>query len=232
MQKYYDSEKLGTLVESIPECGEVSVDLSQLFKHATGLKFLKHLITPENIESMCVYGSVLYKHFPNEKQIIHKTKKYMFFGPEKQFIKTIKKSRKLPNDFDVMVITKQGFTEDKVITPIKHLESDFAFGYSLDYEVIDFTAVETKKMVPTSYGYSEDIGGANLHITYRSAEQFLTGLGDGDELSESVLKYGLPIIGQNKFAEIIKNITSPKRGPLHKIEWEENFEGRLEGKII
>jgi len=60
----------------------------------------------------------------------------------------------------------------------------------------------------------------------------LTGLGDGDELSESVLKYGLPIIGQNKFAEIIKNITSPKRGPLHKIEWEENFEGRLEGKII
>lgn len=228
MKIYFESGKLGTLVETIPGCGIVTVDLSQLFKHATGLKFFEFQTSPENIEVMAVYGSTLYNHFPTEEQVPITKRKYLLWGPKETVVKTIQKPRHFPNDFDVMVITKEGFSDDKVIIPKRHLKGD---GYG-SWEVIDFTAVGTKRNVSDGYGYFEVKGDANLHITYRSVEQFLAGLGKGDELSESVVRYGIPLIGQGRFSEIVKDITSPRREATHRVEWDEDLEGKLQGKIL
>ncbi len=228
MQRYYESNRLGTLRETIPECGIVSVDLSQLFRHATDLKFFEAQTRPEDIEAMAVYGSTLYKHFPIEKQVQVTKKRYWLWGPEETVVKTLRKERKFPKDFDVMVITKQGFTNEKVIIPKRHFDSD---GYG-SWEVIDSAAVETKTKVSDGYGHYEVRGGANLHITYRSVEQFLNGLGKGDELSDSVVRYGIPLIGAERFGNIISEVTLPKRETHHSVEWDEDLEGRLQGKLL
>ena len=225
MKKYFESGKLGKLSVQIPDCGTISADLTQLYRHATGLKFFEYQTSPKNIEAMAVYGSVLYKHFPQETMT--KTKKiWVLFGPEVQ--KEITKPREMPKDFDVMVITREGLTDDKIIVPKKKLV-DTGYGY---VESTIPTAVETKELVAYNYGYIEVRGGSNLHIVYRSVEQLLSGLGKEDTVSESVVRCGIPIIGQNRFGEIVQDVASPKRETLHQIEWNEDLEGILQGKIL
>jgi len=103
-----------------------------------------------------VYGSTLYKNFPIEEKIPVTKRKYLLWGPKETVIKTIKKPRHFPNDFDVMVITRQGFIDDKVIIPKRHSGR----GNYGPWEVIDFTAVETKRKVSDGYGYFEISGRA------------------------------------------------------------------------
>lgn len=225
MKKYFESGKLGRLSVQIPNCGTISADLIQLYRHATGLKFFEYQTSPENIEAMAVYGSVLHKHFPQETNT-RTRKKWVLFGPEIQ--EEVTKPRKMPNDFDVMVITREGLTDDKIIVPKKKLV-DTGCGY---IESTIPTAVETKELVCDGYGYIEVRGGSNLHITYRSIEQLLDGLGQEDTVSESVVRYGIPIIGEGKFSEVLREVSSPKREALHHVEWSEDLEGKLQGKIL
>jgi len=225
MKKYFESGKLGRLSVQIPNCGTILGDLTQLYRHATGLQFFEYQTSLENIEAMAVYGSVLYKHFPQETTTKTR-KKGVLFGPEIQ--EEVTKPRKMPNDFDIMVITKKSLTDDKIIVPKKKLV-DTGYGY---IESTIPTAVETKELVCDGYGYIEVRGGLNLHITYRSIEQLLNGLGQGDTISESVVRYGIPIIGKKRFSEVLKDVSSPKREVLHRVEWSEDLEGKLQGKIL
>ena len=227
LKKYFEAGKLGRLSVEIPQCGTISANLNQLYRHGTGLQFFEYQTSPEEIEAITVYGSVLFKHFSTEKGIRAK-KKYVLFGPEVK--EEVSKPRRMPDDFDVMVITREGLTDDKIIVPKKKLV-DTGYGY---VESTIPTAVETKELVTGAggYGYVEVRGGSNLHITYRSVEQLLKGLGQGDTVSESVVRYGVPIIGENRFAQIVQKVTSPKREQLHRVEWKEDLEGRLQGEIL
>ncbi len=225
MQRYFEAGKLGRLSVEIPQCGTISADLDHVFRHGTGLQSFEYQTSPQNIEAIVVYGSVLFKHFPLEK-VVTTRKELVFFGPEIR--EELTKPRSMPNDFDMMIITREGLTDDKVIVPRKKLVNT---RYGTRYGSVETTiptAVETRR---PGYGYIE-VGGSNLHITYRSVEQLLSGLGKGDTVSESVVRYGIPVIGQNRFREIIRNVTSPKREAQHFVEWEEDLDGRLQGRIL
>ncbi len=220
-QKYLENKQLGNLLIQIPDCKHtcgglfnlpMNTSLEHLFKEATNYRFFKHETKPENIEAICVYGSVLYKHFPRKTEI-RKRKKWFVFGKEIQ--EEVLLPRKKPGDFDVMVITKEGFTEEKIIIPE---------GKGI---VVSTEGFETE------YGYYEAKTNHNLHITYRSIAQFLSGIGNRDTLSESVFRYGVPIVGREQFEELVNtSYDTVKREPQHEIEWHENHEGILWGKII
>jgi len=116
-----------------------------------------------------------------------------------------------------------------------------ASGYGYN-EVIESSVVYTTtptKVYSTFLDYFfgtskyESVDGAiPLHVSYRSVNQLINGLGRGDTLSESVVAYGILIIGQKRFAEIIKDIKSPERKPLHSVAWKVDLEGRLQGEIL
>jgi len=226
LEKYFEANRLGSIVIKIPDIGEVSVDLQQLFRYTTGLEFFEFQTRPDNIMAICVYGSVLYKHFEEVEHKVERRKKYLLFGHEQISTREVTK-RRMPNDVDVMVITKDGLTDDKFIIPKRRVIGD-SYG---SREVIEHAAVDTRRLVPDDYGYIEVRGGANLHITYRSVEQFLAGIGNGDKLSESVIKYGIPIAGQRYFDQLMRKVTSHKREARHSIGWYEDLEGKLHGRI-
>lgn len=74
-----------------------------------------------------------------------------------------------------------------------------------------------------------------LHISYRSIDQFLDGIGNGDTVSETVLQYGVPIINKERFEEIAERVTVPARKPLHRIKWRQNLgqrAGLIDAKIF
>ncbi len=224
-QKYLDHKQLGRLSIHIPDCKNgsmsINVNLESLFRDATGYKFFKHENKPEDIEAMCVFGSVLYKQFPRPIEIKNR-KKWFLFGEKITKEKLLLRNR--PNDFDVMVITKENLTEDKIIIPQLIKEK---------YEK------KPKGIAEAEWGVDDGYGGVivrtdyGVHIIYRSVEQFLAGIGHGDTVSECVFKYGVPIIGKEKFDKLVdRNHDYIKREQLHDIEWTESLEGVLSGKII
>jgi len=222
LEKYFENRLLGKLNVDIPGCGLISADLNYLYRDGTNLPSFEEQTKPENIEAIVVYGSVLYKHFP-PKTIIEKRKKYHLFGPEVR--KEIIQRREMPGDFDIMILMRRGLTVDKVIIPKPK---------SPNNSYVESAAQVTKTRWDNggSYGsYIETKSGANLHVTYRSVQQLLNGLGNGDTVSESVVRYGLPIVGRERFAEIVRNITSPQREPLHRVMWREDLKGKLQGWI-
>src|SRR3989344_199705 len=254
-QRYFEAGKLGSLKIEIPECyrcTEMKVNLDELFRHSTSIKFFEYQTRPKDIVSMCIFGSTLYKHFLiGEREIEEKILKkptiqeeeksflsriisrllYKIFNNDNEALEVVNRAykvREAPEDFDVMVVTKEGLTADKLIIPQTRTEGD---NYG-SWQVIDHSAVETKKLIPNEYGYVEVRGGKELHIVYRSVEQLLNGIGKGDTVSESVVRYGIPIIGQRSFEDVIQGVTMPKREPLHQIEWTEDLEGKLQGKIL
>ncbi len=221
MEKYFQSGRLGNLSIEIPHCGTVSVDLVQLYRSATGLEFFEYQVRPEDIDTMVVYGSVLYRHFP-PKEITRTRKKWYLFGPEVEG-ETIE-TRDIPEDFDLMVITEEGPSEDKRIFPER-----VPWGYG---SKVVFAAVKTERTTYGPTGVSVMRDGIPLHIAYRSVDQFLDGLEKGDTVSESIIRYGLPIVEKEKFEEVVRDIRYPERETLHEVEWREDTERVLQGEIL
>ena len=219
MEKYFEAKRLGYLTSKIPVSGfpgieeEISLDLTQLFRNSTGLEFFEYQMPPENIEAICVYGDVLYKNSAIKKKT--------------------KKQKRIPEEFDVMVIAKNGCgvleLGDKFISPKTH---SICSGSEGKRDIVDFSAVKTKSYVLSPSGYSESIGGATVHITYRSARASLEDFVKGDKLIRDIFKYGTPIVGVERFKEIARNIKIPKREDKPCVEWYEDTEGILQGAIL
>ncbi|MBR9678302.1 MAG: hypothetical protein GOU97_03370 [Nanoarchaeota archaeon] len=229
LKECFESGRLGALSTEIPDVGSISVDLPQFYNHATSAEGSKRWLKPEDIESVVVFGSVLYKHFPQEEEIITR-KKWFLFGPTIE--KVVLKSRQMPNDFDVMVITTEGFTKDKIVIPRVTVPKIVYGTCSANGCEGEGAVIETKRVAWSGYGYVEVFGGSNFHISYRSVEQLLNGLGKGDTVSESVISYGLPIIGKSRFEDIIDSVDFPERNPLHWVQWDKGFGGVLQGRIL
>ena len=246
--EYYKAKKLGNLRIEFPACSkckEVRLSLRELYrlgifyyksnkKDSSCSVFEKNF---ENIEFVCVYGSILYNNFPLFKR------KYLFFG---SLIPT--KGQKRPHDFDVLCITKDKLIDEKIIIPKRvkswHLfnqtgvdifhDSSIESAVKRVYTERGYTRVETYNSSDSYYefsGYVDQEDNLPLHITYRSLDQFLNGIGRGDEVSESVVRYGIPLVGAERFYEIIKNIETPRREALHQVEWSEDKNGVLQGRI-
>ena len=234
MEEYYKTNKLGDLSLTWPneKRDQIRADLSKLFGLSMGLESINdqmppEQICPQNIESILVYGSVLFKTLPKITETISH-RKYLIFGPK--ITKTITLPRKLvPNDFDVMVILKEGFSQEKLIIPQRILVNDLP-GYG-HYEYIS-PAVERI----THYSFDDTCYplkiGMNLHISYRSVEQFINGIGKGDTVSEKVAEFGIPIVGKDDFEERIRKINFSNRKVLHEILWSLDECENLQGKLV
>jgi len=226
MQEYSKSDKLGFIRSKIPIkpdeyepdvlMGIVKLDLSKLY----GIIKTNHKnIDEASVISVCVFGNVLYKHFNSPYS-------------------------EMPHDLDLMCIL--AYSDDKgIVIPERVVKPKIRkehIGYGGYEKIIESSAVYTTtptRIYRTFLDYFldtskyESMGGAiPLHVSYRSINQLINGLGRGDTLSESVVAYGIPIIGQKRFAEIIKDVKSPERKPLHSFAWQLDLEGRLQGKIL
>ena len=228
MITYFGANNLGALRINIPHapCEELSLKLENLIKH----------LNLSDTESICVYGSSLYRNFTTKRE-----NRWLFFWP-----KRIKERNKKPNDFDVMVITKETpKLEQMIIQSEINLNeiTEYSFyhgGYYTWHELIVGEVPVTFKIRGKWFGEIKEIAdyfsslkkrAAGLHIIYRSLDQFLSGPGKGDELSESVVRYGIPIIGIERFNQIVQTIQYPERKPLHDIKWYIS-RGKLNGEIV
>lgn len=258
--EFFTYKKLGKVEVNIPDCSKrrriqrISMDLESLFEHATDAEcvnptlldipddmdsicsYLKRSsasrriyakINPSDIECICAYGSVLYKNFPKIE------KKRLFF-----FSEEVNKS---PSDFDIMVITRNDVKEEKIIRTVKRTEEytvevssggdHYMDPVTTGYITKTRTVFKGPVLKFRKKGYGA-MGGADLHILYYSLDRFLRGVKEGDEISESVVRYGIPLVGAKRFDEIVKDIKNLKREALHRVELVEDENGWLQGEII
>ena len=236
---------LGELTMDIPEPNNILLKLrlmglARVLFGETKKEGIDSRIKREGIESVCVFGSVLHKHFPKvvKKEIITET--YRLLRKPLISKKTVIEPRKNPNDFDLMVITKQGISEaKKIYSFIEESNNKFT---TARYEYPHKTTEEawrdwydgydsriTINVMDLVKAGSKSIG---LHVFYRSVEQFLSGILIGDYISKSVFEYGVPIVGVERFDEIVSEVDGFERHPLHKAEFYKDAEDYLEGRIV
>ncbi|MEI7719046.1 MAG: hypothetical protein WCI72_04210 [archaeon] len=221
MQSRYQSDSLGNLEIVIPEVrgfvGEkftIDTDLTTLWRYVANLHTFpteipnvdKRKVTPENISAVCIFGSTLYLNFPTQ---FARTRKD-WFGFGKSVVETVRTKRKKPDDLDLMVITKEEVGEELFFPGKENI-------------------VQTSGEQPGEYGNYKVEGNLNLHFTYRSEKQFIETYMMGDKLSDAVMTYGLPIVGETNFNRIISAAPSSPRNVLHELVWGDN--GRLNGII-
>jgi len=245
--EYYESRRLGHLTVPLSDGYASSyyyLDLAALCTGGMNVSDFEQQTAQENVEVICAFGSALHKNFPRKEKI--RRKRLFFFGSwiEKEF----SRPRKNPDDFDALFILKEGLTNDKIILPEYN-----SFGYKswkkserTERKVSPDIGSEEGLYGPYDMVYSSPFGklpniredntysvsdAKPLHITHRSIKQFLRGICNGDDISKSVVEYGIPLFGRERFYEIIKDIKTPKREALHNVVWREYLNGRLEGTI-
>ncbi|MBI3397324.1 hypothetical protein HY045_02510, partial [Candidatus Woesebacteria bacterium] len=92
---------LGMLELTIPGEMKIKVELDKLFEHVTNLKSFENRTTSDNVEAICIYRSILYKHFGTEETLRRERKKWVLFGPKQVETQTLTRY-KIPRDFDVL----------------------------------------------------------------------------------------------------------------------------------
>ncbi len=189
--------------------GVMRVNLTDLIKYATTPEIGDHQIMAQDIEAVSVIGKALYKHFDHPYRAMRK-------------------------DLDMVVLLTNQYDEKNIVIPKRTVDAKLRKGY--DYIEIIETAVYTeypemvsRLLLPPEIKMKEWV--ADLHISYRSLNQFRNGIGHGDSISESVVSYGVPIIGIKKFNRIVDEIQEPVREPLHETVYHNN-EGNLDIEII
>jgi hypothetical protein len=224
LHKYYECNKLDSLRQVIPQTRGVVVDLSLLYKYMTGLKFFENTVPISDIHTACVYGSTLYRNLPRSKEIYRTQKKYFFFGPKIQYKVVRDIPIKTPNDFDILVVTKSSFTDDKIVIPKRV--------YTNQYESVGYSRWQGVERRCDGYGYYEVQYSSSIkvHICYRSIEQFHNGVVGGDGVSASAAKFGIPLFNRLEFSEITKEVSD--RVVNHRVQWDENEDGCLCGNVL
>jgi hypothetical protein len=178
----------------------IEIDLNEFFH---GFLHSLNPVKLDDIVTVCVFGSVLYKHIPKptvEDSVMRK--KYIFFG--EMVVKDVVRElpRNAPNDVDIMVISN---TAPSLADCNNSLNAAFFRRQKLD----------------SYYGGSgyKEIGGVPVHIHYRSVRQFLSGINNNETVCRYVAQYGIPFVGHNKFEEILNDIKNNKRYIRHKLKW-------------
>lgn len=216
--------------------GKISINLKNLFRASTNFEKFSYGIEPDAIQSICLYGSVLYKNFPGQLSEVKP-----IFG--RRFVL---QERKIPKDLDFLVLLNKGLTKEDVIIPPKTRDGDrnnekylnfknglikIEWDYGTSYIVKKgFSKIDVSSA--TGFDGETDERILNFHLCYRSVDQFLNGIGKGDFISEEAASYGIPIIGGENFERILKKHNFPNRNPLYNIRWSESLKGKLKGKLI
>ncbi|MGM5482221.1 MAG: hypothetical protein ACQESF_02055 [Nanobdellota archaeon] len=167
----------------------------------------------ENIESVNIIGSVLYKNFEGAFAKFKKTNNYSdIFKKILGFDKN--------NDIDVVIITKQ----PPKLNNIK---------YDLKRKICGYPTFTI--MPQYSYkkheGYSQNPKLNNdpqkIDFTYMSLFGFLNGLNEGNTMAKGVYEYSTPIIGKENFKIISDFVFNQKKDTRHFSEWEKGIDNLL-----
>lgn len=186
----------------------LSIELKNLYKIMSGWK-INHLEVPlDEIIAIISYGSAV--KYPGYKLIPETKKKFLnLFGSE---IETGRKIRKdiMPNDIDFFVLTENDITRDEYIKP---KTKDLTLG------------------VMGSGGCITAIVEGGINLVNRGVEQLIKGVKNGDTISTSAFKEGIPIFYDKERLEEIRNKTGISKETPRKVYWDENQDGNLFGKI-
>lgn len=188
-----------------------TIDMSNFFSYITQSElFGEKSIGIEDIHSICIFGSVLYRHIPIP--FVEQTKIYSKKGNiEVRNTPTKELPRPVPNDIDLLVIlNKNVLNNEKEI-----IES----GSSVKKKKFN-KRIERGGYGGTSVYWDSEESEIPLHICFRTVSQFLKGINNEDRISEYVSEFGLPIIGQNNFNNMLKKIKGNRRRVMHRIKWE------------
>jgi len=224
MQSLALERRLGRVHINIPDhVGSLDIPLDTLYRTVTGIPGLPSHVNGDDVECICLYGSALYLNHP-VPDLEGTKRKYGFFGKKVPY--TVRGTRQLPRDVDVMVIMHSNFSDEKVVAAKRNLH-DTGYGF---VEVVVDGPVPAKRCTWEGYGYVGVNTWCGLHIAYRSKEQFVSGIGSGDELSESIHNHGVPIVGAQQFEELVAQ-SARARNVQHAIEWSDEA-GVLNGQLI
>lgn len=186
-----------------------TINMQNFFSYLTQPNlFGEKSIEIKDIHSICLFGSVLYRHIPipfDEQSTIYSKKGNIKIKntPTKEL------PRSVPNDIDLLITLNKNVLDD-------------------EKEIIESGSSAKKKRfnkrVEHGYGgksvhWDPEESEIPLHICFRTVSQFLKGINNKDRISEYVSEFGLPIIGQNNFNEMLKKIKDNKRRVMHRIKW-------------
>ncbi len=177
---------------------------------------INSLSNPKDIESIVLFGKSLYKHHQTPEIIKKIKRKYWLFGE-----KTVKEIEhyKVPKTMNLMVLTNQGEENFRMLES-KNPETRSACFINwddMDHDILE-RVHDTTEDIPGGV-YMHYFNGAPLRINYCPIDTFIEQFANGKEPYKTVAEQGVPIIGQEKFKEVIGQIPNIKRSPLHKFEW-------------
>ena len=238
------ADKNGQNREAVDSDFTIKIDVGNLWKYSANLysipqekksNFDNSKIRPENVRAVVIYGSSLYAETePGGREIVEESlsskKKYIIFGPEvirinKKVTRIPDIRNKRPKDLDIMVLTDTEISKE-VYFPERTAKSE-----ALQSNVVnDGYAV----YVGERFVSEENLP---IHVSYRSIEQFRYLSSKNDGPFRGVFRKGISIVGEYAFQDAIKDAQKIivdekiKREPMHKILWEIDKEGKLNGLI-
>ena len=192
----------------------ISIDLDRLFRSAVKIgSFLRPVIIQgDDIEFICLYGDALYKDFSPEE--------YHRLGK--------------PNVVEIMLITKEKCDQKKILKSEKPIRRATKYNYFSPHFKVDLDSFGGGLEGLSDCGYilKKKRKGLKIGVVYKSVHELINQFKNGDELSKSVIMYGLPIIGQRNFERILQGLEVQREINCHKIIFYTNgFSGRISGRM-
>lgn len=215
-QKYFEDKKLGKLYLpngisfdkqdyrwERPFKDGIPINLKDLYKVMSGWKIKNTQVPLEDIIAIIAFGSAV--RYPGYDIVTESSRKYFgLFGPK---IEKEKKKKIYPNDADFFVLTGSNITRHEYIKP--------------GFTTVDFGSLGCVTAVVE--------GGINL--VNRGADQLLNGLNNGDTISISALKEGIPLFFDgDKLNEVYERSGIKKETP-RRLFWDEDKLDCLVGRI-
>ncbi len=203
---YFEKNRLGRLYLPNGNWGKgMSLELKELFKLMSGWKIKNESEVPFNdILAVIAYGSAI--KYPGYEMVPITEPKYLgLFGPK---IETGERTKRYisPRDVDFFVLTESDITRHEYIAPGLYTQ-DLGSG-----------------------GCLTSVVKSGINLVNRGTSQLLNGINQGDTISVSAMREGVPVFYNGRLDDVQKRSGIARETP-RRLLWDENEEGYLVGKI-
>jgi len=210
--EYFEKRKLGkfsfpngrSFSPDVEDWVNLYVDLKDLYRTVVGWKINDTEVPLDDIIGVIAFGSAV--RYPGYTKVPETRRKFLLFG-EKYETGKMKRIPIDPEDVDFFVLTQNNITRHEYIVPGK--------------ATIDFG----------SGGCMTSITKGGINLVNRGIDQFLKGIGEGDTISVSAIKEGIPIFSDKQWLEKIIEQSGITPNTPRKVFWDETERGYLVGKI-
>ena len=185
--------------------------LKDFFQYITNNDlFTNCAIDYSDIHSVCLFGSVLYRHIPipieYEPEVLSVRGNLVV-----KKTKTKELPRPLPKDIDILIVLNKNVLKEK--------EKVVKKGSCGKQRVFKKEVYNSDGYGGTSTRWASTDSDLSVDINFRTISQFLNGINEGDIVSTYVAEFGIPFVGQNNFYKMLRNIKNNRRRVMHKIKW-------------